>query len=190
MLNLPQRPQRANLCRNCKAALRPLPSSQHCNSHISRWGLMGMERCVTLLPCIQETWSYKVQEERCLLSNGLTTCHCDSPPLRSICWSLCWGPWWEGVEMFMSQVWSKGKAINVRIINHHTVAGDHIIVICWFARGLEDYCGILFGIKKGAMLRREARIQLLGAMLNCGRYGYYYHRQPLKMCMNVAPPVS
>lgn len=101
MLNLPQRPHRANLCRNCKAALRPLPSLQHCNSHISQWGLMGMERCVTLLPCIQETWSYKVQEERCLLSNDLTTCHCDSPPLRSGCWSLCWGPWWEGIEMFM-----------------------------------------------------------------------------------------
>lgn len=98
MVNLPQG---ANLCCNCKAALHPLPSLQHCNSHISRWRLMGMECCVTLLPCIQETSSWKVQEERCLPSNDLTTCHCDSPLLRSGCWSLCWGPWWEGVEMFV-----------------------------------------------------------------------------------------
>lgn len=57
---------------------------------------MGMERCVTALPCIQETCSWKVQDARCLLSDGLTTCHSDSPLLRSGCWALCSGPLQEG----------------------------------------------------------------------------------------------
>lgn len=107
MLNLPRSPRRASLRCKCKAALHtPTPSPPHPthhNSHISRWGLIGMKPRVTILQCIQETCSWKVQDKRCLLSDNLTTCHSDSPLLRSGCWALCWGPRWEGVEMFVQR---------------------------------------------------------------------------------------
>lgn len=98
MLNLPRSPRRAKL-HKCKFS--PLPALPHCNNHFSRWGLMGMERSVTVLPCIRETCSWKVQDSQCLLSDGLTTCHSDSPLLKSGCCALCWGPLWEGVAMIM-----------------------------------------------------------------------------------------
>lgn len=100
MLNLPRSSRRAKL-HKCKVAFSPLPVPPHCHSHISRWGLMGIELSVTVLPCIQETCSWKVQDLRCLLSDGLTTCHSDSPLLRSGCWALCWGPGWEGIVTIM-----------------------------------------------------------------------------------------
>lgn len=100
MLNLPRSPRHAKL-HKFKVAFSPLSARPQCNSHISRWGLMEMERSVTVLPCIQETCSWKVQDARCLLSDGLKTCHSDSPLLRSGCWALCWGPWWEGVAMIV-----------------------------------------------------------------------------------------
>lgn len=90
-----------NLRCKCKAALPPAPL--HCHSHISRQRLMGMEHCVTALPCIKKTCSWKVQDKWCLPSDTLTTCQSDSPLLRSGSWVLCWAPWCEGAEISMQR---------------------------------------------------------------------------------------
>lgn len=55
MLNLPQ--TLPNLCK-CKAAPPPLSS----NSHVCRQRLLGVEHCVTVMPCIKKTCSWKVQD--------------------------------------------------------------------------------------------------------------------------------
>lgn len=101
MLNLPQTPRRPNLRCKCKAALPPAPL--HCHSHISRQRLMGMEHCVTALPCIKKTCSWKVQDKWCLPSDTLTTCQSDSPLLRSGSWVLCGAPWCGGTEISMQR---------------------------------------------------------------------------------------
>lgn len=99
MLNLPQTPRRPPTCAaKCKAAPHPpsqLPHSPHRHSHICRQRLMGVERRVTVLPCIEETCSWKVQDERCLPGDALTTCRCDSPPLGSS--GGGGGVWWGGL---------------------------------------------------------------------------------------------
>ena len=94
MLNLPQTtssPQPAP--QNAKQHPPPSLSPCHCHSHICRQRLMGMEHCVTVLPCIKKTRSWKVQDKWCLPGDTLTTCQSDSPLLRSgsreLCWSVC-----------------------------------------------------------------------------------------------------
>lgn len=91
MLNLPQTPRRPT----CAANAKRLPAF-HCQSHVCRQRLMGVERRVTALPCIKETCCRKVQEKRCLHRDALTTCHRDPPPpppppgsgRGEICWSV------------------------------------------------------------------------------------------------------
>lgn len=71
-----------SLCCKCKATPSP-PPPIHCHSYVYRQRLMGAEHCVTVLPCIEKTYSWKVQDKRCLPSDTLTTCHNDLLLFRS-----------------------------------------------------------------------------------------------------------
>lgn len=85
MLNLPQTPRWPTCAANAKQ-----PHPFHCQNHVCRQRLMGVEHYVTVSPCIEWTCSWKVQNEWCLPSNTLTTCQVDlllRGPCRK-CWSV------------------------------------------------------------------------------------------------------
>lgn len=87
MLNLPQTPFPQTCAANAKQ-----PPPFNCQRHVCRQRLMGMECCVTVLPCIKKTCSWKVQDKWCLPSDTLTTCQNDSLLMgsrtRCVCWSV------------------------------------------------------------------------------------------------------